>query len=159
MDLDLFARLLLQGGIESVAETPATLAFFRRHEAAKTTLAADRFQTEEDRLFAGLGRAAGLDATLLAHVPGDRPLGFAADAPARLDRQRFARLLARRYWWDGTVEGCLRTRRYAAFRQQARAFTRAYPDLRDARISKLHFLAGLPEPLLRLLSRFRATPS
>ena len=159
MDLDLFARLLLEGGPESIVETPATLALFRRHNAAKTSIAADRFRDEELRLFAGLGRSAGLRADLLAHLPADHPLEFSAAATARLDRTRLGQLLARKYWWDGTVERCLRERSYAEFRREARAFIRAYPELREPRISKLHFLASLPEPFLRLLSRFRADPS
>lgn len=156
MDLDLFARLLLQGGREAVSETTATLAFFRRHTGAKTATAAERFSIEEERLFAGLGRTAGIDPIVLAHLHAGPPLEFSPAAAARIDATRLKRLLARKYWWDGTIESAWRERRHRDFKREAARFVEAFPDVRDARISKLHFMAGLPELLLRLISCFRA---
>ncbi len=158
MDLELFADLLLQGGPEAVSVTSAHLAFFRRHVAAKTTLAPEKFFAEEHRLFAGLGRAAGIDATLLGHLHASEPIEIPKTATARIEPTRLARLLAKKYWWDGTIETAWRQRQLGEFRREARAFAQSFPQVTNRRISMLHFLARLPEPLLRFVSQFRAEP-
>ena len=155
MDLDLFARVLLQGGPERIRETDVPLAFFRRHDAAKTSTASDRFFAEERRIMAGLGAVAGVSPQVLAHVVGS-PLAFANPGAGRIDPQRLELELARKYWWNGTIESAWRTRNFALFKREAAAFRFAFPDLRGGRFSRLHFLSRLPEPVLRFVSHFRS---
>ncbi|AOS45746.1 Putative teichuronic acid biosynthesis glycosyltransferase TuaG [Lacunisphaera limnophila] len=155
MDLDLFARVLLRGGRASVQESSAPVAFFRQHAAAKTATSAGKFFAEEERVAAGLARAAGLGERILRHLPADGSLLYVPVA-APLDPVRLEELLARKYWWNGTVEGAWRRHEYTGFKREVRAFRQAHPGLQGTRISKLHFMALLPEPFLRLLSFLRA---
>ena len=53
MDLDLFARLLLESGPESIVETPATLALFRTSQA----LAAISRLVRDETLYTALAEA------------------------------------------------------------------------------------------------------
>ncbi|HEY9249756.1 MAG TPA: glycosyltransferase family 2 protein [Rariglobus sp.] len=156
MDLDLFARALLQNGLESVRQLPDVVAFFRRHDQAKTTTSAEHFFREERRLFHGLGEAARLSPELLRHVAGPAaPLPVAVSV-SRIDRPRLSRALALKFWWDGAVEENWRTHDFTAFKRELRAFRNAFPDVSSARISRLGLMARLPDALLRVLSRFRA---
>ena len=158
MDLDLFARFLLRGGLASIVETADTLAFFRRHGNAKTDTAAGSFFAEERRLFSALAAAAAVDPAVRRHLGEPGVPSFGADAAA-LDRPRFAARLAQKYWWDGTVETAWRNRSLGEFRREVREFLRAFPELRSRRTSKLHFLSRLPDAVLRLLSGIRRAPS
>lgn len=155
MDLDLFMRVLLKEGLESVAEIPDVVAFFRRHEQAKTALSGEKFHQEERRLFHGLGYALQLDERLLQRLSGPTA---PPSSPARLsliDRGRLSELLGLKFWWDGPVETAWGRRDFKAFKEELAAFTRAFPAIENPRITRLRRMARLPVPLLGLISLFR----
>ena len=104
---------------------------------------------------AGLGIMAGVSPQVLTHVVGS-PLTFAGPGAGRIDPQRLELELARKYWWNGTIESAWRTRNFALFKCEAAAFRFAFPGLRGGRFSRLHFLSRLPEPVLRFVSHFRS---
>jgi glycosyltransferase involved in cell wall biosynthesis len=158
MDLDLFARVLLKNGLESVREIPEMVAFFRRHEQAKTTIAVEKFHREERRVFHSLGIALGLEPLLLAHVRDTtEPLARTNDL-SRLDPVRLSRLLALKFWWNGDVEVAWHARNITAFKQAVCSFDQAFSELRNSRLDRLRFFARLPAPILRCMSLFRSHP-
>lgn len=156
MDLDLFIRALLEKGLESVRELPVAVAFFRRHEQAKTSTATAKFIREERRLFHGLGEALALEPRLLRHVADTAAPLPPTTSVARLDHARLGEALAIKFWWEGSVEVAWREQDFLAFKRELREFRQAFPRVGGPRQSRLSSLALLPTPLLRLMSRFRA---
>lgn len=155
MDWDLLARLLLRHGRDSAHELPETVAFFRRHDAAKTSLAAPLFHEEERARLAHLAARLSLDPRLLERLgPPSRP-GTPALATRLVDPARLARLLAHKYWLNGVVEPAWRRRDFALFKHELRAYRAAFPEAGSPRLRRLRLLARLPDAGLRLLSVFR----
>ena len=155
MDLDLFARALLVAGLESVRELPDHLAFFRRHDQAKTSLASAKFIHEERRLFHGLGAALGLDVALLRHIAAPADTLPATTPVTRLDRTRLSEVIALKYWWDGPVEAAWLACDFPTFKREVHAFRHAFPHLKNPRITRLSRLVRLPGLLLGLTSLAR----
>lgn len=158
MDLDLLARALLRGGLASVAEIPATVAFFRQHVAAKTVTLNARFKQEERALFHSLARALDLDPRLVARLAGSTPALTAADDVQRLNPVRLSRALATRCWWNGVVEPAWQARDFPRFKREAAQFFAAFPSHTGGRFDALKRWARLPAGVLKAVSLFRKAP-
>lgn len=158
MDLDLFVRALLQKGLDSVSQIRDEVAFFRRHEQAKTTTASEGFSREERRLFHGLAEACGLNPELLRHLATSTLPLRPEVSVSRLDRVRLSHALAVKFWWDGALEPLWRAQDFRGFRRELGLFQEAFPEVHTARIRKLRLMAFAPDGLLRFLSRFRRRP-
>ena len=155
MDLDLLIRLLLRHGLESVTEVPAEVAFFRWHDQAKSSIAMDRFVDEERGLFQAVGLALSLNPQLLQRIGGSLLKGAGMSEVTRLDPARMSRLLAGRFWWNGSVERAWQLRDFATFKREIRGYLQVFPDERTGRVAKLRCMSYLPHTMLQLLSAFR----
>lgn len=157
MDLDLITRVLLQHGLAGVQELgPEPIAFFRQHQGAKTSLEAHRFIEEERRLLAALGHAVKVDPRILGRLVPEGETMPAYPGPVEaLDPSRFAERLARRFWWEETIEVAWKQRDWTTFRQELTTWRKTLPGLHPPRRKRLEFMFRLPDFVLNLIGRFR----
>jgi hypothetical protein len=158
MDLDLFARALLKQGLDSVCELDEGVAFFRRHDQAKTCRASDKFIVEEQRMFHGIGTALQLSPRLLATMAQPLPPVETSDL-SRLDRKRISEALAVKFWVEGRIEVAWQERDFPTFKRELTDFRHEFPDLRNQRITRLRLMSLLPECALKVISRLLRSPS
>jgi len=156
MDYELIWSLALRSG--PVKEIPETLAFFRKHPAAKTMADHGAVLAEEARLLKGLLVRMDGNRELLARIPGE------ADAASRfetrnLDRPSLQHALASRFWWNDIIEVAWRDRDFARFTRETRRFLQIFPEAGGTRTRRLRKFACWPPSLLTLVSLARAKPA
>lgn len=161
MDLELLARVILTAGLGAVHEIGEDLAFFRRHDEAKTEVASDRFKAEERDLFRQMATALEVHPDLLSRIlPGEGPMekGSTQCLPLeRIDRDRFSRLLSQKFWWNDHVEVAWRDRDFETFKKEVVSFFRLFPGVTNSRVVRLRGFSRLPTPVLRMMSCFRVS--
>jgi glycosyltransferase involved in cell wall biosynthesis len=156
MDYELIWCLALRHG--AAQEIPDTLAFFRKHPAAKTTADHGAVLAEEARLLKGLLLRMEGNRELLARIPGDVDPASRFEA-RNLDRPSLEDALARRFWWNNIIEVAWRDRDFARFARETRRFLEMFPEAGGARAHGLRKFASWPPSLLTLISLVRSEPA